>query len=63
MMMTSWWLHGSNPSLPHRPIEEVDFGSQLLWVADFTCVRFGFVMLSYGHWHPVLPVELRVRGI
>jgi hypothetical protein len=42
------------------------------WVADFPCVRFGFVMrqgeflnvvIVRCHWHPVLPVELRVRGI
>ena len=29
---TSWWLHGSCSSLLHCPFEEVDLGTQHLWI-------------------------------
>jgi hypothetical protein len=56
-------VHGSNLSLPHGPIKEVNISTQSLWmggaaVADFPCVRFGFVMrqgkclgVVRCHWH------------
>ena len=69
----SWKLHGSSSSLPHRPIKEVDFGAHRLCVdgglhlgsVQFCDAPSRSVLMCVVrcYWHPVLAVELRVRGI